>query len=206
LKIRPWDIQKGNEGYALAEHMNYEEEVLMQVRKILRAVELHSSKLATRFNLTTPQLIVLKALAKHYAMKPSVLAKEVSLSSATVTGILQRLESKRLVLRRKDQEDGRSVLISISPEGKEMLGSMPPMLQENFVSRFAKLQDWEKTLILSSLQRVTSMMSAEDIEAAPVLISGPVGTSAEELSHRYVNSDDETGSIERGPEVKEVVE
>ena len=53
----------------------------------------------------------------------------------------------------------------------------------NFVEEFGKLQDWEQTLILSSLQRIATMMEAKEIEAAPILASGaltaPVGQSAE---------------------------
>jgi DNA-binding MarR family transcriptional regulator len=162
--------------------INFEEEILMQVRKIMRAIELHSAKLASRFKLTTPQLIVLKRLAKFGYMKPGKLAREINLSHTTVTGILKRLEVKNLVSRQKDTSDGRSYYLSITDAGKAMLDSMPPMLQESFVSRLSALEDWEKTLILSSLQHITSMMSAEKIDAAPVLLTGPVSATADDYA------------------------
>jgi hypothetical protein len=40
-----------------------------------------------------------------------------------------------------------------------------------------RLQDWEQSLLLSSLQRLARMMRAEQLSAAPVLVSGPVDIS-----------------------------
>jgi DNA-binding MarR family transcriptional regulator len=183
----------------MTEGIIFEEEILMQMRKIMRAIELHSAFLASRFKLTTPQLIILKVLAKKGAMKPGLLAREVNLSHATVTGIVKRLENKNLISRQKDAVDRRSYLLSITEGGKSMLDSMPPMLQESFINKLSALKDWEKTLILSSLQRVTCMMSAEEIEAAPVLATGPVEATVETITGMYETSDednDKEGGIE----------
>jgi DNA-binding MarR family transcriptional regulator len=174
----------------------FEEEVLMQIRKIMRAVELHSSSLASRYKLTTPQLIILKTLSKKGALKPGILASVVNLSHATVTGIIKRLEKKGFVNKGPDSLDRRSYLINITEQGKSVLDSMPPLLQENFISKLSALQDWEKTMVLVTLQRITSLMSAEDIEAAPVLVAGPVEASADAVTSMYkdsVNNDNENG-------------
>ena len=40
---------------------------------------------------------------------------------------------------------------------------------ELFVERFNNLQEWEQTMILSSLQRLVTMMDAKSIEAAAIL-------------------------------------
>lgn len=166
----------------MSEDINYEEEILMQVRKIMRAIEIHSSRLANIYGLTTPQLILMKKLSKKGSMKPGRLARDISLSHATVTGIVKRLEAKGLITRQKDSVDGRSFQVSLTGKGNELLKSMPPMLQDDFVKKLGAIEDWEKTLILSSLQRVTTMMSAEEIEAAPVLLTGSVVASVEEYS------------------------
>ena len=169
----------------MKDELLFEEEILMQIRKIMRAVELHSSSLASRFKLTTPQLIILKTLSKKGSLPPGILAKEVNLSHATVTGIIKRLESKEFVSKEPDATDRRSRNISITQKGMEMLASMPPLLQENFINKLSSLQEWEKTMLLSTLQRITSLMSAEDIEAAPVLVAGPVEASVEAISTMY---------------------
>ena len=45
-------------------------------------------------------------------------------------------------------------------------------LQESFIKQFTKLKDWEQNMIISSLQRLASMMDAQEIDAAPVLDVG----------------------------------
>ena len=48
------------------------------------------------------------------------------------------------------------------------------LLQDRFRTKLAKLEEWEQTLTLATLQRIASMMEAEDLEAAPVLVTGSV--------------------------------
>jgi hypothetical protein len=48
----------------------------------------------------------------------------------------------------------------------------PRPLQESFIRQFQDLQEWEQTMILSSLERVAYMMDAQHIDASPVLDVG----------------------------------
>ena len=57
----------------------------------------------------------------------------------------------------------------LTEKGREIVRDSPPLLQDRFDNELKKLADWELTLILSSLQRVASMMSAEGLAASPVL-------------------------------------
>ncbi|UCD35636.1 MAG: MarR family transcriptional regulator [Nitrospiraceae bacterium] len=159
----------------------YEEKILLNVRKIMRAIDMYSSHLARQFGLTSPQLICLKKLVETGDITPGSLAKSVHLSHATVTGIINRLEKKGLVARNRSLEDGRSFLIRITSQGRAMIQSSPSMLQEQFMRELSRLSDWEKTMILSSLQRITAMLSVDSIEVAPVLTTGPVEAPAEKI-------------------------
>jgi DNA-binding MarR family transcriptional regulator len=107
------------------------------------------------------------------------LARQVSLSHATVTGILDRLEKQGFVEKEPDVVDKRRVLAQITEEGRSRIQAAPPILQERFASELRNLQDWERTLILSSLQRIGAMMEAHDTEAAPLLVTGPVAATTE---------------------------
>jgi DNA-binding MarR family transcriptional regulator len=166
----------------MRENISYEESILLSVRKIMRAIDMHSSFLARQYGLTSPQLICLKRLSEEREMTPGGLAKEVHLSHATVTGIIGRLERKGLVQRTRSSEDGRSYLIRLTDSGVSMIRSSPSMLQEQFLHELSKLADWEKTMILSSLQRITSILDVESIEAAPVLTTGPVEAPVETIT------------------------
>ncbi len=166
----------------MAEDINYEEKILLNIRKIMRAIDMYSSYLARQYGLTSPQLICLKKLAEEGETAPGALAKSAHLSHATITGIINRLEKKGLVERTRSLEDGRSFLISITDSGRSMVESSPSMIHEQFMHELSKLADWEKTTILSSLQRITSMLSVESLEVLPVLTTGPVEAPAEKIT------------------------
>jgi DNA-binding MarR family transcriptional regulator len=144
----------------------------------MHAVDMRSRRLISSHGITGPQLMILKVLSVLNGSSVGELTREVHLSQATVTGILDRLEKRGLVERQRSDVDKRKVNVSLTDAGKNILADAPPLLQEKFMSEFAKLEDWEQTQILSSLQRIVSMMEASDIEVEPILTSD----SIEEIS------------------------
>ena len=53
-----------------------------------------------------------------------------------------------------------------------LLNKAPQPLQEDFIEKFQALEEWEQSLLLSSMQRIANMMDAERLDAAPVLEVG----------------------------------
>ena len=154
--------------------IDQEEQVLINLRQIIRATDLYSRQLSKQFGLTAPQLLILQAIRRLGAVSISKLAAEASLSQATVTTIIDRLEKRGLVTRHRSVEDKRVVHATLTAEGDTMTVQAPTPLQDLFSRRFAALDDWEKSMIVCSLQRVASMMNAENIDASPVLHLGGV--------------------------------
>jgi len=159
--------------------MNRCQEVLASVRRIIRAIDLHSRFLVQNHGLTGPQLVLLQEVSRMADVTVGELATRASLSPPTVTAILDRLEKSGLVERKRSVEDRRRVHIAVTPAGKELLLESPPPLQQRFVTEFEALSDWEQTQILASLQRIASMMDASTLEAAPLLSSGPLTDDTE---------------------------
>lgn len=153
--------------------------VMASLRRIIRAIDLHSRALVQRFGLTGPQLVVLKELLDSSPQTVSRLAAAVSLSQATVTGILDRLERKEMVIRTRDPRDKRRVMVSPTATAETALAGAPPLLQEHFTREFDQLPDWERTQILSSLQKIVALMEADDVEAGPILTTGPLDATPE---------------------------
>ncbi len=151
--------------------MEIYDQVLVSLRRIIRAIDLHSKKLERESGLTGPQLLVMQLIAIHGEITSGVIAREVSLSQATVTSILDRLEYKGLLRRERSTTDKRKVMVTLTEEGGKSVENAPTLMQESFIRAFNKLEDWEQTLILSSLQRVADMMNATDLDAAPLLDS-----------------------------------
>ncbi len=158
------------------------DEVLIAIRRVVRAIDLHSRSLVNSHGLTGPQALILKEIHKAGEISAGEIARQVTLSQATVTDIVNRLEKKGLVKKIRSPGDRRKLSISATPSARALLLKSPPLLQERFVARFSRLRDWEQTQLLSSLQRIATMMDAEDLDAAPVLSSGSVTTTADRLS------------------------
>jgi DNA-binding MarR family transcriptional regulator len=154
------------------------EQVLVTLRRIIRAIDIHSKTLVQQYGITGPQLMILRELARNDRMPAGILARKVSLSHATVTGILDRLERHAFIKRERCESDRRRVIVGLTVAGREMLKRAPSLLQDRFFTKFEALEEWEQTMILSALQRLASMVSATKIEASPVLVSGPVSATA----------------------------
>jgi DNA-binding MarR family transcriptional regulator len=156
------------------------EEVLVALRRLIRAVDLHSRHLAQTYGLTSPQALILKEAAAGAAVSAGEIARRVSLSQATVTDILNRLEKRGLLTRGRSAEDKRRVMVEATATGRELMRLSPPLLQERFAERFRGLEAWEQTMLLASLQRIAAMMDAGDLDAAPVLSSGGMTSASED--------------------------
>jgi len=159
------------------------EEVLIALRRVIRATDLHSKYLAKTTSLTTPQILLLQKIHSKGQATIGELAGEISLSQATVTTILDRLEKRNLVYRQRSQEDKRKVHVHLTDEAIAILKNAPLPLQEHFTRQFETLQDWEKTMILSALQRLAQMMDAQHIDASPVLDVGTLDRQDTPLKH-----------------------
>jgi len=141
------------------------EKVLITLRQIIRAIDIQSKYLYKCYGLSGPQLIILRELSGVPEISIGHLAKEISLSQATVTDILDRLQNKEFIIKQRDNYDKRRVFIKITEKGKiaMAIGTKPSLLNENFTQKFNQLEDWEQTLILSTIQRIASMMEAEKL-------------------------------------------
>ena len=137
----------------------------------MRAVDLHSRRLVEECGLTGPQLATLQEAAKTGPLPASGLARAVHLSGATMTGILTRLEKRGLVARTRGEADRRTVIVSVTKAGHEVLERTPSLLQDRFRLELSGLEEWEQMLMLANLQRIASMMDAEDLDAAPHLVA-----------------------------------
>lgn len=150
-----------------------EEEILRALRRITRAIDLHSRQLANLYGLTGPQLVCLRAIGHHGSLTPSKLAKEVSLSQPTVTGIIDRLVARQLIQRDRSQSDRRVVTVTLTDAGRALIQMAPSPLQEKFAKRLAALNRDEQDEILHTLHKIVSMMDGEELSAAPILAITP---------------------------------
>lgn len=148
------------------------QEALIALRQIQRRTEEASRRLASTAKLTPSQFKVLQLLSDNGALTAGDLSTRTFLKHATITSLLDRLEERRMISRSRSEEDRRKVIVHLEPDGGRALCRAPDLLQDQFSQRFEALQDWEKGMIVAALEKVSSMLDAENMEVAPVLDVG----------------------------------
>ena len=160
--------------------MQKDEELLVALRKVIRAIDMRSKELSRDVGLTGPQLIVLQQVGKHPGIMVKQIAESITLSPATVTSILDRMESRGHVNRVRSTKDKRKVGVFLTDAGQLLLDKAPLPLQEPFLNRFNSLEEWEQSQMVATMQRIATMMDAQKLDAAPVLEVGSLVSSTAE--------------------------
>lgn len=155
------------------------EPALIALRQILRATEISARALAKNCGLTPSQLILMQVIDRSREATPGYLAKEVSLSQATVTAVLDKLEQRELLVRRRDTTDKRRIYVQLTDMGETTIRDAPDSLQEGFQAGFAQLADWEQAFLVAALERTATLLDAERLDAAPVLDVGGINAPPE---------------------------
>jgi DNA-binding MarR family transcriptional regulator len=96
------------------------------------------------------------------------------LSPSTVVGILDRLETKGLILRQRSTKDRRVVLVELTDAGRRLVSDAPSPLQDRLTEGLGMLPKAEQQEIAAALDKVVSLMEAREIDASPILETGPI--------------------------------
>ena len=84
----------------------------------LRAIYQFERAKVSRFGLTYEEIYLLQFLRRASPARMSHIAVEMAKPMSTATRLLDRLEARRLVSRKKGDDDRRSILVSLAPEGE----------------------------------------------------------------------------------------
>lgn len=79
-----------------------------------------SRQMHTRMGMTGPQRLVLRIVGRSTTITPSQLAELLHLDRGTLSGIVERLTTQGLLIRKPHPQDGRSVLLQLSARGRAL--------------------------------------------------------------------------------------
>jgi DNA-binding MarR family transcriptional regulator len=147
---------------------------LIALRRILRATDMFSRELAQSVGLTAAQFRVLQIVAEHGHRTATDISQQMRISQATVTSLVDKLVRHGMVVRERSEADRRQTNIMPTDKGLQAIKDAPDPLQQRFVRKFSAMQDWEQAALIAALERVATMLDAEDIDAAPVLDTGEI--------------------------------
>ena len=120
-RARNSTVEKSTRMSTAEESRKRTDAVLIELRKIIQSIDLHSKHLVRVCGLTGPQLLILRTIYESGPTTASTLARTISLSQATVTGILDRLEKRGLLERSRSDTDRRKVIVQATPDGERLL-------------------------------------------------------------------------------------
>jgi DNA-binding MarR family transcriptional regulator len=86
------------------------------------------------------------------------------LNPSTITGVVDRLEKKRYVLRDRSEKDRRVVKVQLTPKGKRLAKRAPKPIQGKMIYGLRKLEKDELFLIYRSVEKLVEIMEAEDVK------------------------------------------
>jgi DNA-binding MarR family transcriptional regulator len=133
-----------------------------QLRYIQRALRRPVESEIARGRLTAPQRSVMRTLAHAkggLALKD--LAADVGLSHSTVSGIVDRLEERRLVVRRADHDDARRTRITVSPPVRKYIRTtLPNLTLSPLAEALSMLAPSERDVLLASLTRLSAALGS----------------------------------------------
>jgi len=142
----------------------YRLSMFQALRRLQQGCEVHAKRLGRLGGLTPLQLLVLQVLQMEREITASGLAKQVSLSQAALSGVLDRLESRGLLARRRDEKDRRKQWLLLEDAGRDALRTAPPLLPEYVMARFAELPEWERHAVLAGLLRAAELFELPEEE------------------------------------------
>ena len=129
--------------------------------KIHRAMKRFMEGQMKNFDITPPQFEVLLTLWEQDGRALNELGKLLSRDGPTITGIIDRLEKKALVLRRRDSADRRCIRVELTPKARGLRDEMTSRLQDSLGDIAGNFSAIEMSQLENILQKM--LMNIEQI-------------------------------------------
>ncbi|HEY4653731.1 MAG TPA: MarR family transcriptional regulator [Cyclobacteriaceae bacterium] len=147
-------------------------DIIIDIRKIVRSINLESKRILKDFGISIPQLLCLSYLEKQdrYQSTHKELTEYLNLNSSTVTGIINRLEKKGYIARLPKQGDKRITYLTLTSSGAKVLDKTPDLLHEKLSRSLAKLSLGEVQQLKKSLAILIAALEIQEVDASPLLV------------------------------------
>lgn len=157
-------------------------EILINIRKILRSLNLESKKIQKSYGVSIPQLMCLDYLGQRTDFRSTQIdiARYLNLNASTMSGIIDRLESKGFVARLPNPGDKRTVYIALTSKGARLLEDSPQLLHNQLSRHLEKLPEDQLSNINNALKILVESLNIEEIQASPIVtLEDPINQAPE---------------------------
>ncbi len=137
--------------------MNPTDCIFFQLAKANQSATRFWSRLIAQYNVTAAQAMVLTFLYDQDLISSTELGKRVFLDSATLTGVIDRLEATNMLERRQNPEDRRAVTVSLTPAGRETAGNLRRVMEEANREFMKNFSSEEQVRLRDFFQRIRNL-------------------------------------------------
>jgi DNA-binding MarR family transcriptional regulator len=118
-----------------------------------------------RGGLTAPQRMVMQALVQSEGLSLKQLSAQVSLAHSTVSGIVDRLQARGFVVRRRDEADRRATVIAPSAEVRDFMSNrMPELAISPLTKALRGASKSEQATVLRGLRKLRALIEQSRIK------------------------------------------
>lgn len=131
--------------------------IALLIKEINSKINYKVTEELKNIGLTVPQITAIKFIAHKKQVTVSELSEEMSITKATVSGILNRLENMNIIKRIRSKEDKRIVYVVFSDEGLSLAKDIKHIMNNCFENIFSNVSKEDLISIdnhLSSLLKV----------------------------------------------------
>jgi DNA-binding MarR family transcriptional regulator len=132
--------------------------IVAVLRRLLRAVYMDNAKMNRQYGVTGPQGGVLRSLRDSGPASSAELSRTLYVTPSTMTGLIDRLESKGLVERIKKVGDRRVLMITLTSAGEELSHRLPDPLELRLVSKLSDLDIGHVKQLSAGVDELLSMV------------------------------------------------
>jgi len=147
------------------------EKIVALIRRYVRLRAQHTKELAKNYGVSVPQLLCLQCLYENGKMSMSDIAENIMVNVSTVTGIVDRLEQKGFLERRRVSPDRRVITIALTEKGRSLAKDSPPAVHHRIVHAVKMLSEAEREEIFQALERLSRLIDSGDGDKEPALPS-----------------------------------
>lgn len=105
--------------------------------------------------LTAGQFVVLLSVREHGPCEIPAILQHTGIDESSLRGIVERLKWRKLLNAEHEPGDARRMVVSLTPEGEEMLEQTVPHAQQITELTFGDLNPQERATLVSLLKRIS---------------------------------------------------
>jgi len=153
---KPLPLQSASAGAAAAKP-----DWLPTLRCVVRAYQafdLMSDAHIRKLGLTSPQFDIIVTLGNTPGMTCREIGERTLITKGTLTGVLDRLEAKGLLVREESAEDRRSFIIKLTAKGQTLFETIFPTHLAHMDQYLGQLSPQDRAAIEQSLNRFRAVL------------------------------------------------